>query len=116
MGALEDHYCCDRVVTAKIHCCLQIFKIEMAEFCFIYAHFTGIYISFIYILFFFWDTLPGVTLDKKLMRITHVENQVKKGMKTRGFGYAFIGRTWGLTLRMSLWALQTCGDPEDNIL
>ncbi len=45
----------------------------------------------------------GVIIDEKLMRKTHVENQVKKGITILWFGYAFIGRTCDLTPRITLW-------------
>ncbi len=35
----------------------------------------------------------SITLDEKLMRKIHIENQVKKWKKTLRSGYAFIGRT-----------------------
>ncbi len=44
----------------------------------------------------------GVDLDEKLMRKTHVDNQVKKGMRTMWSGFAFIGKTWGLTRKLDV--------------
>ncbi len=44
----------------------------------------------------------GVILDDKLMRKTHVRPQVKKGLKVLWSCKAFIGRTKGLSLKMTL--------------